>query len=74
MMFLPTEEGWDMSERLAELEGLFVGHSSGANVAAALRVARSLSARGQSGVIVTVLCDRGDRYFAPLEWEKHYVW
>jgi cysteine synthase B len=53
---------------------LFVGHSSGANVAAALRVARSLSEREQPGVVVTVLCDRGDRYFAPLEWEKHYVW
>jgi cysteine synthase B len=74
MIWLPTDEGWDMSERLAEAEGLFVGHSSGANVAAALRVARSLSARGQPGVVVTVLCDRGDRYFAPLEWEKHYVW
>jgi cysteine synthase B len=74
MIWLPTEEGWDMSERLAESEGLFVGHSSGANVAAALRVARSLSARAQPGVVVTVLCDRGDRYFAPLEWEKHYVW
>jgi cysteine synthase B len=74
MMFMPSEEGWDMSERLAEAEGLFVGHSSGANVAAALRVARSLSAREQPGVVVTVLCDRGDRYFAPLEWEKHYVW
>jgi S-sulfo-L-cysteine synthase (O-acetyl-L-serine-dependent) len=74
MIWLPTEDGWDMSERLAEREGLFVGHSSGANVAAALRVARSLSEREQPGVVVTVLCDRGDRYFAPLEWEKHYVW
>jgi cysteine synthase B len=53
---------------------LFVGHSSGANVAAALRVARGLSAAEQPGVVVTVLCDRGDRYFVPLEWEKHYVW
>jgi cysteine synthase B len=73
-IWMPTDEGWDMSERLAEAEGLFVGHSSGANVAAALRVARSLSEREQPGVVVTVLCDRGDRYFAPLEWEKHYVW
>lgn len=73
-IWLPTDEGWDMADRLAREEGLFVGHSSGANVAGALRVARELSARGEPGVVVTVLCDRGDRYFAPLEWEKHYVW
>jgi cysteine synthase B len=73
-IWLPTDEGWDMSDRLAQEEGLFVGHSSGANVAGALRVAKQLAARGEPGVVVTVLCDRGDRYFTPLEWEKHYVW
>ena len=73
-IWMPTEEGWDMAERLAEREGLFVGHSSGANVAGALRVARELADRGETGVVVTILCDRGDRYFTPLEWEKHYVW
>lgn len=73
-IWMSTDEGWDMSERLAEEEGLFVGHSSGANVAAALQVARELAGRDEPGVVVTVLCDRGDRYFAPLEWEKNYVW
>jgi cysteine synthase B len=73
-IWLPTDEGWDMADRLAREEGLFVGHSSGANVAGAQRVARQLADRGQAGVVVTVLCDRGDRYFAPLEWERHYVW
>lgn len=73
-IWMPTDEGWDMSERLQEVEGLFVGHSAGANVAGALRVAKELSAKGESGVIVTVLCDRGDRYFGPMKWEKHYVW
>jgi S-sulfo-L-cysteine synthase (O-acetyl-L-serine-dependent) len=73
-IWMPTDEGWDMSERLAKEEALFVGHSSGGNVAGALRVAKALSDRGESGVVVTVLCDRGDRYFAPLVWEKHYVW
>ncbi|MCX4245691.1 PLP-dependent cysteine synthase family protein [Paraliomyxa miuraensis] len=73
-IWLPTDEGWDMSDRLASDEGLFVGHSSGANVAGALRVAKELHGRGESGLVVTVLCDRGDRYFAPLQWEKHYVW
>ncbi|MGH1340413.1 MAG: PLP-dependent cysteine synthase family protein [Nannocystales bacterium] len=73
-MWMPTDEGWDMSERLAQQEALFVGHSAGANVAAALRVGKELAARGEEGVVVTVLCDRGDRYFGPLKWEKHYVW
>jgi cysteine synthase B len=73
-IWMPTDEGWDCAERLAAEEGLFVGHSAGGNVAASLRVARRLAAAGDSGVIVTVLCDRGDRYFAPLKWEKHYLW
>ena len=37
-------------------------------------MARELAAKGETGVVVTVLCDRGDRYFAPLQWEKHYAW
>ena len=26
------------------------------------------------GCVVTIACDRGDRYFAPMRWEKHYDW
>jgi len=70
---LGTEEAWDTSERLARQEGLFVGHSAGASVAGALRVARELPADARA-VIVTLLPDRGDRYFVPLKWEKHYEW
>jgi S-sulfo-L-cysteine synthase (O-acetyl-L-serine-dependent) len=73
-IWLPTDEGWDMTDRLAKEEGLFVGHSSGGNVAGALRIAKALARAGQRGVVVTVLCDRGDRYFVPLRWEKQYVW
>ena len=73
-MWMSTEEGWDMSERLAREEGLMVGHSSGGNVAAALRLGKTLAAADQPGVVVTILCDRGDRYFLPLKWEKHYLW
>ena len=43
-------------------------------VAGALRVARALVARGEQGVVATILCDRGDRYFEPLKWEKRYEW
>lgn len=73
-LFMPTEEAWDVSERLARDEGLPVGHSAGANVAGALRLARELSARGERGCIATVLCDRGDRYFVPLKWERRYAY
>jgi cysteine synthase B len=69
-----TEEGWDMSDRLAAEEGLFVGHSTGANVFAAVRIAEALHAKGQPGCVVTIACDRGDRYFAPMKWEKKYTW
>ena len=74
MIWMSTEEGWDMAERLAHEEGLLVGHSAGGNVAGALRVAKELAAEGRGGVVVTVLCDRGDRYFLPLKWERQYRW
>lgn len=53
-----TEDGYEMAERLAKEEGLFVGHSSGSNVASALKIAQDL----KEGVVVTILCDHGDRY------------
>ncbi|MCA9676950.1 MAG: cysteine synthase family protein [Kofleriaceae bacterium] len=70
-IWMPTDEGWEMSEDLVRHEGLFVGHSSGGNVAAALRLARGA---GPGAVIVTILCDRGDRYFAPLAWNRPTVY
>jgi S-sulfo-L-cysteine synthase (O-acetyl-L-serine-dependent) len=54
-----TEDAQQMMQCLAEEEGLFVGPSSGANVFAALRLARTLA---RDAVVVTVLCDRGERY------------
>ncbi len=62
-LFVTTDEGWEMADRLLEREGLGVGHSSGAAAAGALKVARELHAAGQSGVIACVFCDRADRYF-----------
>jgi len=67
---LPTEEGWDMADRVAKEEGLHIGHSAGANVWGALELAKTMD----SGCIVTIAADRGDRYFAPMRWEKKYVW
>jgi cysteine synthase B len=69
-----TEDGWDMSDRLAREEGLHVGHSSGANLFAAVRIAETLQRENKPGCVVAIVADRGDRYFSPLRWEKKYVW
>ena len=61
-----TEDAYDMQARLAEEEGLFVGFSAGAAVWAAMKVADELDARGESAVVTTILCDRGDRYLTQL--------
>jgi len=69
-----TEEGWEMTERLGAEEGLHVGHSTGANVCGALKVAERLQREKREGCIVVIACDRGDRYFAPMKWERRYTW
>ena len=53
-------EAEDMTRQLAREEGIFCGISSGGSTLAALR----LSAEVQNAVIVTVICDRGDRYLS----------
>jgi len=63
-----TEEAYAMCRRLAREEGVFVGPSSGANVAAALRVAREHAQAGAT--IVTVLCDGGGRYLSEPFWSQ----
>jgi len=55
------EEALEATRDLARKEGLFVGISSGANIAAARRIAESLS---DDEVIVTIACDRGDKYLS----------
>ncbi|HSE02619.1 MAG TPA: cysteine synthase A [Methylomirabilota bacterium] len=55
------EDATSMARRLAREEGLLVGISSGANVFAACQVAETLPA---GRVVVTVLCDTGERYLS----------
>ena len=62
---ISTEAAQAMARRLASEEGLFVGVSSGANVAAALAYARGLA---PGSVVVTVLCDGGGRYLSEEFW------
>lgn len=52
------------TRRLSREEGVSVGVSSGGAVWAARRVCEELDARGEDGVVVCILCDRGDRYLS----------
>jgi len=54
------EEATTMAKRLAKEEGVFSGMSSGGSVTAALKLAKTL----KSGVLVAIICDRGDRYLS----------
>ena len=62
-----TAEAWAMCRRLLREEGLLVGPSAGASVAAALQVARGLA---PGSVVVTVLFDSGTRYLAEGRWTE----
>lgn len=54
------EESREMARRLAREEGIFSGMSSGGATVAALKLCEELSA----GVVVSIICDRGDRYLS----------
>lgn len=53
-------EAQSTAQQLAKKEGIFAGMSSGGATAAALRLANTL----ESGIIVSIVCDRGDRYLS----------
>lgn len=54
------EESRVMAKKLAKEEGIFAGMSSGGAVTAALKLIEKL----ESGVVVAIICDRGDRYLS----------
>jgi cysteine synthase B len=60
IMDVSQQEATEMTRRLAKEEGIFAGMSSGGAAAAALR----LSAELKQGIIVFIVCDRGDRYLS----------
>lgn len=62
-----TEDAQKMTVKLAREEGLFVGISAGANVFAALRLARKMKT---NAVIVTILCDGGGKYLSEDFWDE----
>ncbi len=60
------EEAKTMTQRLASEEGIFAGMSSGGTVLTAIKVAEKL----EKGVVVAIVCDRGDRYLSSTLFEK----
>jgi cysteine synthase A len=60
VLTVDADDAFAMARRLAREEGILVGISAGANVHAALEVAKRPENAGQ--VIVTFLCDTGERY------------
>jgi S-sulfo-L-cysteine synthase (O-acetyl-L-serine-dependent) len=65
-MRIGTEEAYDCTRRLAVEQGLLVGISSGAALAAALKVGRTIDA----GVVVVIFSDGGDKYLSERFWEE----
>jgi len=60
VMDISQSEAVDMTRKLAKIEGIFAGMSSGGAASAALRLSKEL----KSGIIVFIACDRGDRYLS----------
>jgi cysteine synthase B len=60
IMDISQQEATEMTRRLANEEGIFAGMSSGGAASAALRLSKEL----ESGTIVFIVCDRGDRYLS----------
>jgi len=60
VMEVSEKDATEMAKRLAKEEGIFSGMSSGGAATVALRLAATL----ESGTIVSIVCDRGDRYLS----------
>jgi cysteine synthase B len=68
-----TEEAFELTRELAR-QGIFVGISSGANLAGALRVAAAAASGRGSGappeVVVVIFCDGGEKYLSERFWDN----
>ncbi|MEK6547349.1 MAG: cysteine synthase CysM [Bacteroidota bacterium] len=60
IMDISEEDATEMTRRMAKVEGVFGGMSSGGAVTASIRLAQEL----EEGLIVCIICDRGDRYLS----------
>ncbi|HZQ67231.1 MAG TPA: cysteine synthase family protein [Terriglobales bacterium] len=66
---ISTEASYSMVKRIAREEGLLVGISAAAAVVGCLQVAETLK-KNQPAVIVTILCDSGDKYLSERFWDE----
>jgi cysteine synthase B len=68
---IATEGAYAMAKRLGREAGLLVGISAAAAVVGCLKIAQQLPGkRGQDAVIVTILCDSGDKYLSERFWTE----
>ena len=65
-----TEEAFAFARRLARVEGLFAGASTGAALAAAVQIGHELAARHEPGRIVAIAPDGGAKYLSTGLWEQ----
>jgi cysteine synthase B len=66
---ISTEASYAMARRLAREEGLLVGISAAAAVVGCVQVAQQLK-KSAPAVLVTILCDSGDKYLSERFWEE----
>ncbi|HZQ69784.1 MAG TPA: cysteine synthase family protein [Terriglobales bacterium] len=66
---IATEASYEMAKRLAREEGLLVGISAAAAVVGSLEIASRIK-KNERAVIVTILCDSGDKYLSERFWEE----
>ncbi len=64
-LFLSTEEAYEVVKKLLSLKGLFLGISSGAALAGALKVAKNI----KLGTVVTIFPDNGYKYLSASIWD-----
>src|ERR1700720_3592766 len=67
---IATEDAYAMARRLSRDCGLLLGISGAAGIAGSLRVAEQLDLGREPAVIVTILCDSGDKYLSERFWTE----
>jgi S-sulfo-L-cysteine synthase (O-acetyl-L-serine-dependent) len=68
---IATEDAYAMARRLSRTAGLLVGISAAAAVVGCLKIAREVPLKGgEEAVIVTILCDSGDKYLSERFWSE----
>jgi len=68
---ISTEDAYAMARQLSRGAGLLVGISAAAAVVGCLKIARELPIKkGQEAVIVTILCDSGEKYLSERFWTE----